>query len=351
MSETKTTYIMPDQNGGFGNNDLATVALLGGGGGFGANNWMNNPFMYLIWAYMMRWMNGGDWGNNNGGAGCSTAMEAATQRQIQTLSDQMNDNHTSDLLMAAVQGNNNAIQEAATRLGCDINAVSSAIQGVRSDIAAVGSQLGFSSERIINAVNQGNCGVIQALKDCCCETQKSILTSNYENRIALDHAQSSLKDSVNFVGLQVEKGFSNSNYETQAQTCALQNTIRDSGTTNTNAIIAKLDAMQNQALLDKIDALREKNSEQAVVINNAQQTATFSQMLNSYTAPIASAVNTLQTELASVKCRLPETVTLPYSCATAVPSSLFYNGAVGINSFNGGWGAWNQGYCNNTLWG
>jgi len=28
--------------------------------------------------------------------------------------------------------------------------------------------------------------------------------------------------------------------------------------------------MQNQQLLDKIDALREKNSEQAVVINNAQ---------------------------------------------------------------------------------
>ena len=307
--------------------------------------------MYLIWAYMMRWMNGGDYGN---GQNCGTAMEAATQRQIQTLSDQMNDNHTSDLIMQAIQGNNNAIQEAATRLGCDINALGSAVQGVRSDISAVGSQLGFSAERIINAVNQGDCGVIQALKDCCCETQKSILTQNYENRLAINGATASLKDSVNYVGLQVEKGFSNTNYETQAQTCALQNTIRDAGTANTNAIIAKLDAMQNQALLDKIDALREKNSEQAVVINNAQQSAAFSSMLNSYTAPIASAVNTLQTELASVKCRLPETVTLPYSCATAVPSSLFYNGAVGINTFNNGflgYGGWNTGCCNNSLWG
>ena len=347
MGETKTTYIMPDQNG-FGNNDLATFALLGGGG-MGMNNWANNPFMYLVWMYMMRWMNGGDWNNGNQ---CSNAMEAATQRQIQTLSDQMNDNHTSDLIMQAIQGNNNAIQELGTRLGCDINAISSAIQGVRSDICAVGNQLGFSAERIINAVNQGDCGVIQALKDCCCETQKSILTNNYENRIAISNATASLKDSVNYVGLQVEKGFSNSNYETQAQTCALQNTIRDNGTANTNAIIAKLDAIQNQALLDKIDALREKNSEQAVVINNAQQSAAFSQMLNSYTAPIASAVNTLQTELASVKCRLPETVTLPYSCATAVPSSLFYNGAVGVNTFNSGWNFYggNCG-CNNSLWG
>lgn len=339
MGETKTTYIMPDN---LGNNDLATMALLGNNGGFGGNGMWNNPFMYLVWMYMMRWMNGnGDWGQNNG-------LEASTQRQIQTLADQMQDNHTSDILMAAIQGNNNAIQESATRLGCDINAIASAIQGVRSDIASVGSQLGFSSERIINAVNQGDCGVIQALKDCCCETQKSILTSNYENRIALDHAAGSLKDTVNFVGLQVEKGFSNTNYETQAQTCALQGTIRDTGTANTNAIIAKLDAMQNQQLLDKIDALREKNSEQAVIINNAQQSAAFSQMLNSYTAPIASAVNTLQTELAGVKCRLPETVTLPYSCATAVPTNLFYNGAVG---FGAGWGAWNNCGCNNTLWG
>ena len=302
--------------------------------------------MYLVWMYMMRWMNGnGDFNNTAG-------LEASTQRQIQTLADQMNDNHTSDLIMSAIQGNNNAIQEVSTRLGCDLNAIASAVQGVRSDIGAVGSQLGFSAERIINAVNQGDCGVIQALKDCCCETQKSILTQNYENRLAIGDATRSLKDSVNYVGLQVEKGFSNTNYETQAQTCALQNTIRDAGTTNTNAILAKLDAMQNQQLLDKIDALREKNSEQAVIINNAQQSAAFNQMLNSYTAPIANTVNALQTEIASVKCRLPETVTLPYSCATAVPTNLFYNGAVGFNTFGSPFAGWGVGCgCNNTLWG
>lgn len=42
MSETKTTYIMPDQNG-FGNNDLTAFALLSNGGMNGANQWMNNP--------------------------------------------------------------------------------------------------------------------------------------------------------------------------------------------------------------------------------------------------------------------------------------------------------------------
>jgi hypothetical protein len=63
MGETKTTYIMPDQSG-FGNNDLATLALLGGNsGGFGGNGMWNNPFMYLVWMWMMRWMNGAsEWG-------------------------------------------------------------------------------------------------------------------------------------------------------------------------------------------------------------------------------------------------------------------------------------------------
>lgn len=46
MSDTKTTYIMPDQNG-FGGNDLATAALLTNGGGFGGNGMWNNPLIIV----------------------------------------------------------------------------------------------------------------------------------------------------------------------------------------------------------------------------------------------------------------------------------------------------------------
>lgn len=112
--------------------------------------------------------------------------------------------------------------------------------------------------------------------------------------------------SLNFFG-----GFCDTAYATQTQTCALQNTIRDTGNANTTQIIAKLDAMQNQALLDKIDALREKNSQQAVIINNAQQTAAFGQMIGQATSPIVAAVNALQGDVNGIKCKLPETVTLP----------------------------------------
>jgi hypothetical protein len=56
-------------------------------------------------------------------------------------------------------------------------------------------------------------------------------------------------------------------------------------------------------------------------------------MINQATTPIYTAITSLQNEVGAIKGRLPETVTLPYSCATAIPTQLAYNGY------------------NNTLWG
>lgn len=134
-------------------------------------------------------------------------------------------------------------------------------------------QVGFSSERIINAVNSGDCNIIQALNNCCCSTQKEILKMGYENQINNQNYQ--LTSQLNSVNNVIQNGFRDTNYATQQQTCDLQNTIKDTTTINTNTILAKLDAINTTALQDKIEALREKNNEQAVAINNSQQSALF----------------------------------------------------------------------------
>lgn len=311
MSETKT-FVVPDNLTG-NNDNLATMAMMNGG--FGGGMW-NNPFMYLVWMYIMRWMNNG-YGDQGG--------DPAVQRQLQTLQDQMQDNHNSDLIMQAIKGNGSALQDLTTRLSCDANAIQSAIQSVQSSIANVGSQVGFSSERIINAVNNGDSGIIQALNNCCCSTQKEILKMGYENQINNQNQTYQLTSQLHDVNNVVQNGFRDTNYATQQQTCSLQNTIKDTTTINTNAILARLDAMNTTALQDKIQSLREKNSEQATAINNSQQSALFAQMLNAATTPINAAVSNLTQEIASIQCKLPNTVTLPYSCATAVPTSLAYN--------------------------
>lgn len=65
-------------------------------------------------------------------------------------------------------------------------------------------------------------------------------------------------------------------------------------------------------------------------------------MIGQATSPIVAAVNALQGDVNGIKCKLPETVTLPYSCATAVPTNVLYNG----------YALANYGGCyNNTLWG
>lgn len=323
MSDSKT-YIVPDGN----NNDLATMAMMSNGG---MNAWANNPFAYIIWIYAMSMMNGGMWGNNN---------SADTQRQLQMLQNQITDNHSSDLLMQAISGNNAALQDFATRTGSDINMLSQAISGVRYAISEVGNQLGFSSERVINAINLGDSGVIQALKDCCCNTQKSILEMGYQNQLNNERQTQQLTNSIASVGNTVERGFTNLGFQNQTQTCDLQNTIRDINTANTAKIIDKLDSMQTKALQDKIDDLLAKNAEQAVVINNAQQSAIFSQMLTNATSPLAAALNTLQKEVTAIQGNLPATAVVPANNTVAIPTAVAYQtGLLGpLNTTGTLWG-------------
>ena len=322
MSDTKT-YVVPDNLTG-NNDNLATMAMMSNGA-FGNGMW-NNPMMYLVWIYVMRWMNNGDWNNNS---------DPAVQRQLQTLQDQMQDNHNSDLIMQAIKGNSQALQDLSTRLSCDANAIQSAIQSVQSGIANVGSQVGFSSERVINAINNGDSNIIQALNNCCCATQKEILKMGYENQINNQNQTYQLTSQLNGVNNVIQNGFRDTNYATQQQTCSLQNTIKDTTTINTNAILAKLDSISNTALQDKIQALREKNNEQATAINNAQQSALFGQMINAAVTPINNTLASLSKEVDGIQCKLPNTVTLPYSCATAIPTAMAYN-LYGYNNY----GAW-----------
>ena len=322
MSDTKT-YVVPDNLTG-NNDNLATMAMMSNGA-FGNGMW-NNPMIYLVWMYVMRWMNNGDWNNNS---------DPAVQRQLQTIQDQMQDNHNSDLIMQAIKGNSQALQDLSTRLSCDANAIQSAIQSVQSGIANVGSQVGFSSERVINAINSGDSNIIQALNNCCCATQKEILKMGYENQINNQNQTYQLTSQLNGVNNVIQNGFRDTSYATQQQTCSLQNTIKDTTTINTNAILAKLDSISTTALQDKIQALREKNNEQATAINNAQQSALFGQMINAAVTPINNTLASLSKEVDGIQCKLPNTVTLPYSCATAIPTAMAYN-LYGYNNY----GAW-----------
>lgn len=286
-------------------------------GGFGGEGgW----FMWVIFLFFLMGWGGNGWGgfgNNRGNLAGDVA-----------LGNLINNDSGRELLMSAIQGNGNAINQLASTLNCDINSVKSAINGVMSQIQGVGNQVGMSSQQIINAIQSGNCQIASKLADCCCE-----------NRLAICQQTNTLQNAINGIATNQERGFSSVAYETQRQTCDIQNSIKSA----TDAILAGQRDAEMREMQNKIDALREANSQKDVIINNGQQTAVFSSMIQSATAPITNAVNALQGDINGIKCRLPETVTLPYSCATAVPTQAVfgYNGWTGF----GGCG------CNNSLWG
>lgn len=214
-------------------NDATTAMLLNG------NQWSNNPFWAFILLAMFR--NGG-FGFGDGAYG-----NAETQRQIATLQNTVADNHNADLLQSAIRGNADAIRELATNTGTNFNNLQQAICNVRAAIEQVGGQVGFSAERVINAVNLGDMNIVQQLKDCCCQTQQNILKMGYDNQLATCQQTHEIKDAItgsNYqmldrlrdLGNGISQGFASTAYETQRQTCEIINSGKD----NTQRIIDEM---------------------------------------------------------------------------------------------------------------
>lgn len=155
--------LMQNANKGF--DPAALMAMMNNGNGmFGGNGgW------WWIFIIVLFWMWGG-WGGNGFGRG----NQAETNSDFARLAAMGNQNNNTDLLMQAINGNKDAINTLSTNLNCDVKSIDNALCSIQNAIGKVGGEVGFSAERVINAVNAGDCNVIKAISDCCCTTQRSI---------------------------------------------------------------------------------------------------------------------------------------------------------------------------------
>lgn len=151
--------LMQNANKGF--DPAALMAMMNNGNGmFGGNGgW------WWIFIIVLFWMWGG-WGGNGFGRG----NQAETNSDFARLAAMGNQNNNTDLLMQAINGNKDAINTLSTNLNCDVKSIDNALCSIQNAIGKVGSEVGFSAERVINAVNAGDCNVIKAISDCCCTT-------------------------------------------------------------------------------------------------------------------------------------------------------------------------------------
>lgn len=241
-------------------NDPATMlAAMNGGMGGG---W-NNPFAYMMMLGMFRFMYGDGWNGQNG-----NVQRAEIQSQIDSLRTQMSDNHNSDLLMGAIQGNNQDLKTLAANLNCDFNALQSSVCGIQAAIQDVSGKVGYSAERVINAANLGNLNIIQQLKDCCCTTQQNITRMGYENQLGQKDIINAMQQGFCYTNTGLERGFSNIGNLIQSVVCDL----KTSGKENTQRIVDVLNNHWEQDL--RIQLEDSKRREQTGFIIQQLKTTT-----------------------------------------------------------------------------
>lgn len=220
------------------------------------NQWMNNPFIYLV--FLMMFGNGGFWGNRNGLQG------AEIQGQLDSLRNQMADNQNSNLIMGAIQGNNCDLKSLASNLNCDFNQLQNSVCAVRSAIEQVGGKIGYSAERVINAANLGDMNIIQQLKDCCCQTQQNIIKMGYEQQLATCNQTNTLQNAIQYVATGVERGFATSSFQNAQDKCDIIRSSQD----NTQRII---DTLNNHWQYD----LQQRYNDARLELSQQKQNATL----------------------------------------------------------------------------
>lgn len=292
MTDTKIISI-PEGNGG-GSVPAWLPFMNNNGGGILSGNGLGGGILgFLIGMLFPRLFgNRGGLLGNNDGDGAGTAY----------LGNMISNDNGRELLMQAItsQGEQSrqAIQTLSTMLGQDFNLVNSNVQTIAQSINQIANAQGVNALQIVNAIQAGNASISAQFSQCCCQ-----------NQLALAEQTNALQRAIDSVGQQVAAKSAADQLATCQQTYALTDTMN-----------------RNYQLLDnKIDALESGRKDREITALTAKVAQLESQ--NFTTGVIAQAMGPVQAQLAGIrsevdglKCKLPETITLPNSQYAVVPT-------------------------------
>lgn len=238
-------------------------------------------------------------------------------------------NNQSDLLAHMIERNGTDLSQLAQSIGCSTGRLQDAIGQVSTQICNLAGQNGLSFQQVINSIQSGNTALATQICNCCCDIKGAIADSKY----ATERGFCDLTAATT-------RGFSDVGYALRDQTCNLEKSIADS----TAQILA------GQAAIEKRELQRE-----IATLQDEKQTYKLGNMMTQANAPLAAAINALQSDVDGIKCRLPKTEVIP-----ATPDYVQVNRSInipygpycGYGAFGAGYGlgcanGWNGG----SLWG
>lgn len=273
------TYIFDGGGSGGGLDIAALVSSMMGNKGMDPNlvaalmNGNNNrgawggDGCWWIWIILLFFCWGGFGGNGFGG------------NNANGLPAQLNGDAGRELLMNAIQGNGAAINQLASSLNCST-------QQIQNTLCNIQGTLGMSSQQIINAVQSMGCQIGNQIAECCCNVRQDIVKMGYENQLA---------------------------------TINQTNTLQSSASTQFNILGAKIDAqtqiindrfcqLEMREMQNKIDTLRQENSNLALAASQQAQTANIVSQLRA-PAPVPAYI-----------VQNPNCCTTPTVAVTAAPA-------------------------------
>lgn len=184
------------------------------------------------------------------------------------LASELNSDANTNLLMQAINGNKDAINNLANTLNCDINSVQTALNTINSGVSQISCDTKLSSCEVINAITSGNASLASQLASCCCNVRESISGVNnnitkmgYENQLSVCNQTNTLQNAIT-------NGFNS----LMADNASKFNIVGAKIDAQTQIINDKFCQLEMREMQNKIDALRE--DKQALQLSASQQAQT-----------------------------------------------------------------------------
>ena len=282
MDDSKV-FMFPDSK----NNssiDPALLMALNNGGGFGNNSWIWILFMWMMYGYGGNGF-GGFGGNNGAGF----------------LSNQINNDAGRELLLQAINGRADALNQLASITNSNVDSVRNAIGQLQLGIQQATSQIGMSGLETINALQLGNANLSRQVCECCCE-----------NRLAIANQTATLQSQLAANDANVRLQLAQLDGSDKLAVCQQTNQLGSQADRNTNTILGAI-ANQNTLITKEFCDLKERELQDKINTQGDIITQLRGQISNDkQTEAFNAAINNLNEKINLIAAKQPQTVPVQY---------------------------------------
>lgn len=315
------TYI-PDANNGNQMNSWLPWMFAMNGGGYGWGGGLfggagGSAFLgSLLGSFFPNLFGWGGMGGYGGAAGAGY------------LGNQINNDNNTDLIMEALHQNATVVGQLATTLNSDFNSVSAGLNTINSAIHSVEAQTGMSALQIVNALQAGDASLSKQFCEAMSGLGFKVEAQGYQNQIRTVEQTGALTSAI----ASVNQNISANRAAQELSDCKQTYTLTDTMNRNFLALDNKIDALESSRKDREITALTAK-------VSQLESQNFTTGVIGSAVAPINAALASLAREVDDIKCKQPNTVSVPYPNLAAVNLTPYVSGGFYQGGFNGLYGS------------